>query len=109
MISVEEAKSLIAAYTAPLSTVPVEVANSAGHVLAEDVLSHIDMPPFPQSAMDGYALGIGPKTAESKFRLIGEVAAGSPVHYAKNKRMRSDFYRSSSSGKCYSCCAARMD
>ena len=81
MISVEEAKSLIAAYTALLSTVRMEVAKSAGYVLAEDVLSPIDMPPFPQSAMDGYALGIGPKTAESEFRLIGEVAAGSPVHY----------------------------
>lgn len=81
MISVEQAKSLIAAYTAPLSTVRVEVANSAGHVLAEDVLSPIDMPPFPQSAMDGYALGIGSKTAGAEFKLIGEVAAGNSVHY----------------------------
>ena len=81
MVSVAEAKKHIADYSAPIRSVRIDVAKSAGYVLAEDVLSPIDMPPFPQSAMDGYALGSGLKTAESKFRLIGEVAAGSPVHY----------------------------
>jgi molybdopterin molybdotransferase len=81
MISVEEAKSLIADYTAPLSSVRLDVTKSAGYVLSKDVLSPIDMPPFPQSAMDGYALGIGSKNAGSSFRLIGEVAAGSSVQF----------------------------
>lgn len=81
MISVEEAKSLIADYTAPLSPVRIDVAKSAGYVLAGDVLSPIDMPPFPQSAMDGYALGMGSKNEGSSFRLIGEVAAGSSIQF----------------------------
>jgi molybdopterin biosynthesis enzyme len=69
MISVEEAKSLIADYTAPLSSVRLDVTKSAGYVLAEDVLSPIDMPPFAQSAMAGYALGIGSKNAGSDASL----------------------------------------
>jgi molybdopterin molybdotransferase len=81
MISVEEAKSLIAAYTAPIRLVRLNVGESAGYVLAEDVHSPIVMPPFPQSAMDGYALGVGPKIPGSVFRQIGEVAAGSPVQF----------------------------
>jgi len=81
MISVEEAKSLIADYTSLLSSIRIEVANSAGYVLSEDVLSPINMPPFPQSAMDGYALGLGAKQANSEFKLIGEVAAGIPMQF----------------------------
>ncbi len=81
MLSVEDAKSLIAAYTAPLRSVKVEVAESAGYVLAEDVHSPIDMPPFPQSAMDGYALGSGSKKEGTGYRLIGEIAAGSSVQF----------------------------
>ena len=81
MLRVEEAKSLITAYTAPLSSVRIDVAGSTGYVLAEDVLSPIDMPPFPQSAMDGYALGAGSKKDGTGYRLIGEIAAGSSVQF----------------------------
>lgn len=81
MISVEEAKSLIANHTSSLRSVRLDVAESIGYVLAEDILSPIDMPPFPQSAMDGYALGNGLKKEGSHYRLIGEVAAGRPVQF----------------------------
>ncbi len=81
MISVEEAKKHIVDFSPRLKSISLNVSESFGYVLSENVVSLIDMPPFPQSAMDGYALGNGPKTGESKFRLIGEVAAGSSVPY----------------------------
>ncbi|MCF8465687.1 MAG: molybdopterin molybdenumtransferase MoeA, partial [Flavobacteriales bacterium] len=81
MISVEGAKKHISDFSPRLKSISLNVSESFGYVLSENVVSIIDMPPFPQSAMDGYALGNGPKTAESTFRLIGEVAAGSSVHY----------------------------
>lgn len=49
------------------------LSETLGYVLAKDVLSPISMPPFRQSAMDGYALG---STEEKEFKLIGEVKAG---------------------------------
>ena len=81
MISVEEAKSRIEEFSPSLNSIVKKVSESAGFVLSENVFSPIDMPPFPQSAMDGYALGIGSKTTGAEFKLIGEVAAGSSVQY----------------------------
>ncbi|MFT5901139.1 MAG: molybdopterin molybdotransferase [Bacteroidia bacterium] len=81
MISVEEAKSLISEFSPELNSVVLDVSESAGYVLSNDVHSPIDMPPFLQSAMDGYALAAGVKNAGSPFKLIGEVSAGGSMQY----------------------------
>jgi molybdopterin molybdotransferase len=77
MVTVEEAKTKLIELNISRSVASKDVAYSSGFVLAEDVFSTINMPPFAQSAMDGYALGSGPRVDGSEFRLIGEVAAGS--------------------------------
>jgi molybdopterin molybdotransferase len=77
MISVEEAKALLAEFEPKLSSQTKAVSDSLGHVLSENVSSPINMPPFPQSAMDGYALGGEVLKANASFKVIGEVAAGS--------------------------------
>ncbi len=46
----------ILAATAPLPAEQVDVAAASGRVLADDVRSVVDLPPFPSSAMDGYAV-----------------------------------------------------
>ncbi|MGZ3609015.1 MAG: hypothetical protein ACXVBU_03020, partial [Ktedonobacteraceae bacterium] len=56
MISVEEALERILAEVSPLSTTRVQLSESLGNVLAEDVISQEDIPPFANSAMDGFAL-----------------------------------------------------
>jgi molybdopterin molybdotransferase len=73
MISVTEAKSLIQAASHALPPVRMALQAAHGHVLAENVYSSIDMPPFPQSAMDGYAIQWGDQGARL---IVGEVAAG---------------------------------
>lgn len=79
MISVEKALSIVASEVERLERVEeVKLSAALGRRLAKDVLSEIDMPPFPQSAMDGYAVNWTAKI--SRYELIGEVAAGSDWH-----------------------------
>ena len=52
----------------------INVREAAGRVLAEDQVSHLDLPPFDKSAMDGYAVLDGDERDE--YRLLETVAAG---------------------------------
>lgn len=56
MISLELAEKIINDIVYPVSeTEVVELNNSVGRIIAEDIISDVDMPPFDKSAMDGYA------------------------------------------------------
>ncbi len=56
MISVEEARQRVLERIEPLPAERVDLLASLGRVLAEDVVSDIDVAPFDNSAMDGYAV-----------------------------------------------------
>ena len=56
MLGVGEAARRIVATVAPLPPAPVALADTLGLVLAEDVRSPIALPPWANSAMDGYAV-----------------------------------------------------
>ncbi len=56
MISVEEALSIIAASVTPGEEERIPLEEALGRVLARDVVSDMDWPPFETSAMDGYAV-----------------------------------------------------
>jgi molybdopterin molybdotransferase len=57
MLSVEEALRLILEHARPLPAEAVPLSPAAlGRVLAEDVASDLDLPPFDKALMDGYAL-----------------------------------------------------
>lgn len=79
MISVESALALIDQNTTILSADSVVLKDALNHILAEDIFSPICMPPFRQSAMDGYALNHS--SAISTYKLTGEIAAGSNQMY----------------------------
>ena len=74
MITVEEAIEYVESNSQPgRNTVKISLKNALGFVLAEDVMSPIDMPPFRQSAMDGYAV----RAHDSEFYQVkGELQAG---------------------------------
>lgn len=76
MKTVEEAKRLIQDLGVSKRSETILVTEAHKQVLSADVFSPIDMPPFPQSAMDGYALGIGNLLCGSSFKVVGEAAAG---------------------------------
>ena len=74
MITAEEAFKLVQNNITPNEkTISIELNNSLGYVLASNVFSPINMPPFRQSAMDGYALNLHDK---SNYKIIDEVKAG---------------------------------
>jgi molybdopterin molybdotransferase len=57
--SLEEAQRLILGVVEALDSEMVPLAEGCGRVLAEEVRAHRDYPPFPRSAMDGYAVRSG--------------------------------------------------
>jgi molybdopterin molybdotransferase len=56
MISPDEAIALVRAHTFLLDEETVPLLESAGRFLAKDVVSDVQIPPFDNSAMDGFAL-----------------------------------------------------
>ncbi|PPS59175.1 hypothetical protein CRX72_12650 [Pantoea sp. BRM17] len=57
LISLEEAQHMMLQPLQPVSgTEQVSLANAAGRITAEAVVSPLDVPSFDNSAMDGYAV-----------------------------------------------------
>jgi molybdopterin molybdotransferase len=75
MISVKEAKELLNGLKFRLSTEKVAISAANGRVLAKDIRAKLDMPPFDQSAVDGYVFMKIPP-AETEIKVIGEIRAG---------------------------------
>lgn len=73
MISVSEALQIIESVETSLSKGEKDIATSLNKVLAEDIISPINMPPFRQSAMDGYAIKL---TNSNTYKLVEESKAG---------------------------------
>jgi len=71
-ITVEEAGNTISANTPSPSVEVLNLENTSGRILAEDIISDISMPPFDRSAMDGFAL----RGVCARYELMDEIAAG---------------------------------
>ncbi len=76
MISVENAKKLILKNVNALSASNVKLADAVGCLLFEDVVSPVNLPPFDQSAMDGYAIKYADFIQNTGIKIEGEVPAG---------------------------------
>jgi len=77
MISVSEAKKIIDENVSSLPPTRLPIQQAAGLVLAENVYATIDIPAFPQSSMDGYAISFEGWKKHKRLKIVGEVAAGS--------------------------------
>jgi molybdopterin molybdotransferase len=72
MIGIKDAINLVTNSTIRLKSIDLELIDALNHYLSEDICSDMDMPPFSQSAMDGYAIcGNG-----DRFVVLGEIKAG---------------------------------
>jgi len=58
------------------SIVNIDIENSNKRILAEDIISSINVPPFKNSAVDGYAIMNSDINYNGKFRIIEKVLAG---------------------------------
>lgn len=81
LLSVEEALQRILAVVHALDDEEIETPAALGRVLAEDVRAEFDVPPFPNSAMDGYAVRAADIADAApdhpvELRVIADVPAG---------------------------------
>jgi len=77
LMSADDALARILAGVPALPTVEAPLLDALGLVLGEDIVADRDVPPFRNSAMDGYAVqGDDVAAAPVELRVVGEVAAG---------------------------------
>jgi molybdopterin molybdotransferase len=77
MITIEKAKELVQKQEVRIVSQKVLIKDALDYVLSENVFAVIDLPPFPQSAVDGYAVNYEDINGENTFiKVTGEVAAG---------------------------------
>ncbi|HEY8382373.1 MAG TPA: gephyrin-like molybdotransferase Glp [Microvirga sp.] len=86
LLSVDDARALIAERLSPVAPIErVPLVEADGRVLAETVLAPLDLPPFDNSAVDGYAVrssdlaASGPTLLPLAGRLAAGIAAGAPA------------------------------
>ncbi|HEV3461133.1 MAG TPA: gephyrin-like molybdotransferase Glp [Candidatus Dormibacteraeota bacterium] len=81
LLTVAQARDRILARISVLDAEDTPLTEARGRVLAEDVRSDRDVPPFTNSAMDGYAVRAGDTSAASaadpvRLEVLGEIRAG---------------------------------
>jgi len=77
LVSLDEAVARVLERVTPLPSEDVPVREALGRVLAADASSVVDLPPFPSSAMDGFAV----RADETPGRLpvVDRIPAGRPA------------------------------
>jgi len=77
MIRHDDALAIVLEHTPTLEAVDVDIVEAEGAVLAEDVASDVDLPPFDKSAMDGYAVRAADVASTPvELDVIEEIRAG---------------------------------
>jgi molybdopterin molybdotransferase len=76
LISIDEGRRRVLEAVRPLAAEDVPLGGALGRVLAENLESSIDVPPFDSSALDGFAVIAGPR---AELEVIGESRAGHPI------------------------------
>lgn len=76
MITTETAAELLREYPLPLKKRTIPLLEAAGMYCAEPVAAKVSVPPFDNSAMDGYAFCWADFDPQKPMNIAGEVAAG---------------------------------
>ena len=82
MRSVDEHLASVLAAVAPLAPFDLQLLDAHGCTLAEDIVAGWDLPPFDNSAMDGYAVRLADvaqasESSPAMLPVVGDIAAGS--------------------------------
>jgi len=80
ILSFEDARSIVeehAAQIAPGADEVVDLLHASGRILAEAITADRDIPPFPRSTRDGYAVRSADLTElPARLAVVGEIKAG---------------------------------
>jgi molybdopterin molybdotransferase len=77
LLTLQAAQSLVLEQARPLGVEQVPLADAAGRVLAEPAMAVVDLPSFPSSAMDGYA--VRSVDTPGSLPVVQRIAAGAPA------------------------------
>src|SRR5437016_3307272 len=77
LITIHDAREAVLELVRPLPTESVPVSAALDRILAEDIDVAGDSPPFPSSAMDGYAVQV--VSSGTELTVVGESRAGKPA------------------------------
>lgn len=82
LVPVEEARKIINSLKVLPEKENITLENALGKTLAEDIVTEINVPPFPRAIMDGYAVRAedtysSSETKPVKLKLLGNIPAGS--------------------------------
>jgi molybdopterin molybdotransferase len=71
---------------APIAALDLQLLDAHGCILSEEVQADVDLPPFDNSAMDGYAVRVADVAGASEsapvhLPVVGDIAAGSTAAY----------------------------
>jgi putative molybdopterin biosynthesis protein len=86
LISVEKAREIINSLELLLKKENIDLEKARDRILAEDIVSEINVPPFPRSVMDGYAVQAedsysSSETEPIRLKLLGNIPAGSDTKF----------------------------
>lgn len=86
LVSVEKARKIINSLQVLPEKENLPLENALGKTLAEDIVTEINVPPFPRAVMDGYAVRAEDTYARSetkpvKLKLLGNIPAGSDAKF----------------------------
>ncbi|MEY3074318.1 MAG: molybdopterin biosynthesis protein MoeA, partial [Actinomycetota bacterium] len=77
MIPIDEARALVLGACRVLPVVDVEAPDMVGRVLAQDVVASENVPPFANSAVDGFGVrSEDVASVPARLRVVGTLAAG---------------------------------
>ena len=83
MLSYEEARQIVIAQAAkgrkPHKTATKSVWDALGYVLAQEIITDREYPPFDRSTRDGYAVRAAEAKEGATLRCVGEIKAGDSV------------------------------
>jgi len=80
LLTLDAARAMIEAQVGPVvGTEQVRLHEADGRVLAADVTAPVDLPPFDNSAVDGYAVRLAGLQDGGRLPVLGRLAAGAPA------------------------------
>ena len=87
LLSVKEARQRLLSNFIPLGVEKISLPEAAGRVLAEEIVAPYDLPPFPNSSMDGFAIrvsdvsGAGPENPVT-LSVVADIPAGQVADFS---------------------------
>jgi molybdopterin molybdotransferase len=76
LLPVDEAIARLLAGVEPLPAESIPLSGGLGRILAEGLPARLTQPPFPASAMDGYAVRASEAVAGARLKVVGVSRAG---------------------------------